>query len=325
MATVKVGTKRLQSSSFALYRTSAGGDESIIVRRKVGEPTDVDHLNSKKLKIQRDNLAMASRHYAQLSPSQKAITRYQIEEVEFQKSHGKTDTKLLKGRQLFIAKEIHSLNATQKPLVLPRELCIMLTDQGENPLSGELWLRYLKNGEWKDCAKEELATGSWLFSKIPRGQEAYRTYGEAPGFFDPRLIELQFMTEEYLLTHRYQKLLLLAGYRSWSFSSRYRYISHEVTPYISHSTLQLNSELDTYNFTGEMIVALWRTGYPYHPDGELCRQTHQISAADPDPKFLYSHFAGLPLQAGVPYWQRLMKNPPDDNLWGGIIRFYELP
>ncbi|MBA7536149.1 hypothetical protein ES705_28411 [subsurface metagenome] len=208
MARVDIKEPREQESHFGLYRTSAGGQQFIIVRRKVGEPTDYMHTKSRKLARQRDNLTLASQHYAHLTPSQKAITRHQIEEVEYQKSHGKTDTKLLMGRQLFISKEMHSLEITQKQLVLPYELCIMLVDENLSPLAGELWLRYLKDGEWLDVGKEELATGSWLFSRTPRAQEAYRVYGEAEGYFDPELPWHQFMTEDEIRAYHYHKLHL---------------------------------------------------------------------------------------------------------------------
>jgi len=126
--------------------------------------------------------------------------------VEYQKSHGKTDTKLLKGRQLFISKEMHSLQTTQTQLVLPYELCIMLVDEFLNPLDGELWLRYLKSGEWKDIGKEELTTGNWLFSQTPRAQEAYRPYGEAENYYDPELPEHQNMSEAEILPYHYHVL-----------------------------------------------------------------------------------------------------------------------
>ncbi len=166
------------------------------------------HTRSRKLARQRANLTVASQHYSHLTPSQKAITRHQIEEVEYQKSHGKTDTKLLLGRQLFISKEMHSLETAGKQLVLPYQLCIMLVDENLAPLTGELWLRYLKDAEWLDVEKEELATGSWLFSETPRGREAYRPYGEAEGYFDPELPELQFMTEDEILPYHYHVLHL---------------------------------------------------------------------------------------------------------------------
>lgn len=208
MATVIIKEPREQEAHFGLYRTSAGGDESIIVRRKVGEPTDYIHGNSRKLARQREILTLASQHYAHLTPSQKAITRRQIEEVEYQKSHGKTDTKLLMGRQLFIAKEIRSLKTTGKQLLLPHELCIMLVDENLSPLEGELWLSYLNQAEWWSLAKEEIATGNWLFSLVPPAQEAYWPYGVAEGYFDPMLPEYQFMSEDEILPYHYHVLLL---------------------------------------------------------------------------------------------------------------------
>ncbi|GAJ18196.1 unnamed protein product, partial [marine sediment metagenome] len=64
MATVHIKEPREQEAHFGLYRTTAGGDETIFVRRKIGEPTDYMHTKSRKLKQQRDNLALASQHYS---------------------------------------------------------------------------------------------------------------------------------------------------------------------------------------------------------------------------------------------------------------------
>jgi len=209
MARVNIKEPREQEAHFGLYRTSAGGDEAIIVRRKVGEPTDYQHSRSRKLKRQRDNLALASQHYATLSPSQKALTRHEFAEVEFQKSHGPTDTKLLSGRQLFISREIHSLNATGKPTLVPHEVCILLTDQNKAPLAGNLWLRYPKDDSWYVVPKDELVTANWLFSGIPRGKSAYRVYGEAENYEDPDAPDGKVLTESQLLKYHYHKLTTL--------------------------------------------------------------------------------------------------------------------
>jgi len=206
MARVYIEEPREQSAHFGLYRTSAGGDDTIFVRRKVGEPTDYLHTKSRKLAKQRTNLTLASQHYASLTPSQKAITRYQMEEVDYIKSHGKSDTKLLRGRQLFIAKEMKSLETTGTQLILPIELCIMLVDENHDPLDGTLWLRYKSAEEWLNVGKEQLAVGSWLFSQIPRGQEAYRPYGEADNYTDPELPEHQFMSEAEIKAYHYHIL-----------------------------------------------------------------------------------------------------------------------
>lgn len=206
MATIKRGINREQESHFGLYRTSAGGDQEIIVRRKVGEPSDYMHKNSRSLARQREVFSLASRHYASLTPSQKGISRHQFEEVEYQRSHGKTDIKILTGRELYVAKEVRSLRATQKQIVLPYEFCIMLVDEDENPQDGELWLYCTVAGEWFDLPKAQIGKGCWLFSKVPPGYAPYRIYGVAPGLGDLLLPEHQNMTIDYLKTYHYHIL-----------------------------------------------------------------------------------------------------------------------
>lgn len=224
MARVDIKAPREQAAHFGLYRTSAGGQQFIIVRRKVGEPTDTAHANSRKLKRQRDNLSLASQHYSRLTPSQKAITRHQIEEVEYQKSHGKTDTKILLGRQLFIAKEMRSLATKGKQLVLPLELCIILVDENGEILQGELWLHYQSGESWLEAGKERLSKGNWLFSQVPAAMSAYRPYGEAEGYIDEQLEAYQFMTEEeirayhYHALHSYVPILNFTGANTHAFS-----------------------------------------------------------------------------------------------------------
>jgi len=212
MARVEIKEPREQAAHFGLYRTSAGGDDAIIVRRKVADPTDYMHTRIRKLSRQRANFTLATQHYARLSPSQKAITRHQFEEVEFIKSHGKTDTKLLSGRQLFISKEMHGLETTQKQTVLPYELCIMLVDENLNPLTGDLWLYCTVTDEWFYLPKDEIYPGNFLFSLVPPGYAPYRVYGEALGYFDPMLPEHQAMTEQDILPYHYHKLLLPVDY-----------------------------------------------------------------------------------------------------------------
>lgn len=206
MATIKILQPRDQEAHFGLYKTSCGGDEPIYVRRKIADPTDYMHTKSRKLPRQRASFTLATKHYAQLTPSQKAITRHQMEDVEYQKSHGKTDTKLLTGRQLFISKEIRSLNVMQKQLLLPLELCIMLVDEPKNPLSGELWLYCTVSGEWVELPKQEIWPGNWLFSQVPRDCAPYRVYGEATGYYDPELAGHQAMTEDEIRAYHYHVL-----------------------------------------------------------------------------------------------------------------------
>jgi len=323
MARIEILEPREQAAHFGLYRTSTGGDQAIFVRRKVGDHTDYMHTKSRKLKIQRDNLALASHHYSQLTPSQKAITRHQIEEVEYQKSHGKTDIKLLQGRQLFISKEIHSLATTQKQLELPYELCIMLVNQSHQPLEGELWLRYLKASAWLDIGKEELATGSWLFSQVPRGEEAYRPYGEAEGYIDPQLPELQYMTEKQILPYHYHVLHLGEGYWSYSFYSSYWSLSHMLEAKVPMTSIHVRSSLTTFDFTGTLVVGIKEYSYPTPPVEFITKETYPISSSDPDPKLIITTLSGLSFNQGEKYYlvHQLLEN--NGNPWSGSIRYLE--
>jgi len=184
MATVIVGQKREQPSTFSLYRTSAGGDESIIVRRKIGEPTDFIHGNSRKLKLQRYYLTLASQHYARLSPNQKAQTRHQFEEIEYQKSHGKTDYKLLSGRQLFIAKDIHSLATTAHQIEPIAELCVFVCDPALDAVVPDFIKIIMRNMIHGSAYPEDLAEGHYLWPNIPRTYETYQFNAELQMWID---------------------------------------------------------------------------------------------------------------------------------------------
>ncbi len=322
MATVKIGTPREQSSSFGLYRTSAGGDESIVVRRKVGEPTDVNHTNSGKLARQRYELTLASQHYARLTPSQKAITRHQFEEVEYQKSHGKTDTKLLKGRQLFISKEMHSLETTQKQLVLPHELCIMLVDYQHNPLDGQLKLSYLKAGDWIETGKEQLRTGSWLFSQVPRGQAPYRPFGSAIGHYDPQHPEYQNMSEKEILSYPYHVLYSGTSSPGYVFASAYWLHSYPFVAPFNVSTVRVESTLHCFDFDGTLKIGLKDYVYPSPLPEWRNVSSFGISRHAPDPKEVEVWLLGCGLEQGVTYslCHELVGNMY--NYWRGSVRYW---
>lgn len=191
---------------------SPGGNQSIFIRRKVGEPTDYMHTKSRKVKKQREVFGQASTHYSHLTSSQKQDLKRQVEEVEYIRDHGKTYIKVLQGRQLFISKDIHSISETQAPLQIPFDVCIILTDQERNPLDGELFLLYLIDGEWHQAPKIQIALGNWLFPLVPPGQQSYRVYGQAEYFLDPHLPQHQYMTEAALRAHHYHQLIYAGDY-----------------------------------------------------------------------------------------------------------------
>lgn len=183
------------------------------------------HSKSRKVKQQRDNLALASKHYAHLTPTQKARLRHKVNFVSRVGSGSVSEEVLLQGRQLFISQDIAELNTKQKLLQLPYELCIVLCDEDHNPLAGLLWLRYQENEEWHDVEGKEIGHGQWLFTEVPPGKDFYRVEGWAPGYYDPNLPEHQFMTEDDVITYHYHVLLTgmeLVIFEDWS---------HEFPPY----------------------------------------------------------------------------------------------
>jgi hypothetical protein len=205
MAKVEMQEVRHQEAHYGLYRTALGGDERVIVRRKCGEKTDYQHGKSQRVKRQRERLATASRHWNSLTPSQKNYWRNQI---GFVKREGSPSAEvLLKGRELFIAQDINSLAATGKRITTPYEICLVLCDEEHTPLSGALWLSYYQGGEWHICFGESIGFGQWLYTKVPRGKEFYRVTGTAIAYYDPKLPEHQWMTEQYLLSYHYHVLL----------------------------------------------------------------------------------------------------------------------
>lgn len=211
MAKVEILQPREQQSHFGLYRQGVGGVQSIIIRRKVGDPTDYLHANSRKVQLQREYLSLASQHYATLTPTQKAKTRHQFEEVEFVNSHGKSDTKLLTGRQLFISKEIDSLAHTGKQLTLPLEICIVLTDEALERIPGDLWLSYQDIAEWPYCDRERLSLSDWLFPNTPAGKPVYHPYGESPGYIDEQSAATTYLSESKLKAYHYHPLKYIGG------------------------------------------------------------------------------------------------------------------
>ncbi|MBA7588115.1 hypothetical protein ES708_30165 [subsurface metagenome] len=166
------------------------------------------HSQSKAVKRQREIFSQASQHYSHLTPPQKAQVRLQMAEVEVIKSHGKTDIKLLKGRQLFLARDIHELRTKQRQLPTPLQICIILVDQDSNPLEGNLLLLYLKNGEWHELPRKAISPYDWLFPEVPRAMEKYHPFGDAEGYVDFQDPITTYLTQSQLVAYHYHTLTL---------------------------------------------------------------------------------------------------------------------
>jgi len=209
MVRVIVGEYRAQDAHYGFYRDDLPSGDVIIIRRKVGEPTDYLHPNSRKVRQQRLNFGLASTHYSHLTPIQKRELRYVGEIVPFSRGRSKSDTKFLQGRTLFISKDIHALNETQRQIPTPLQICIVLTDQNLNPLEGDLWLYYLEDGEWKETTRRLLSPAYWLFPEVPSGKELYHPIGAAYPYYDPQDPETTYLTQKELMLYHYHPMSLL--------------------------------------------------------------------------------------------------------------------
>lgn len=156
MATVIKGQSRIAPKHFGLYRTRVGGDESIIVRRKIGEPADVMHSASMPVKDQRRRFKIASQHYASLTPVQKAESKLQVRFIDRVSSTGDSEEVLLMGRQLFISEDIALQRTEGTVLVPPRNICIVATNENFEPMPANLRLNFLARGEWYEAKYSKL-------------------------------------------------------------------------------------------------------------------------------------------------------------------------
>lgn len=302
MAKVEIGRLRNQSRQYGLHKQYLAGDRPMVIRRKVGAPTDVVHASSRKLMRQRELLAEASQRYARLTPSQKAITRHQIAEVDYIRDGRKSDTKLLMGRQLFISRDMASLKHTGQPTQLPRELCITLADTNFIPLHGKLWLRYYEDGDWHNCSKEELTYGNWLFSQVPRGKEAYRPYGEAGGYYDPQLPQHQNMTESEIRAYHYHCLYVGEPVPSYSWAGVIIRHSYPFTAPLSYRNCHVTTWISTENYEGILTIGVKEYTDSIVPEEWISYIDYPITPAVPDLRLFETNLYDCRLQEGKKYW-----------------------
>jgi hypothetical protein len=316
VAKVTVIKKRYKLAHFGLYRQSVGGDQAIIIRRKVGEPTDYQHENSRLVARQREYMSLASQHYAHLNPAQKATLRHKFEEVEYQKARGPTDTKLLTGRELFIAKDIRELRATGQQLIFPYALCIILVNENYVPLEGELWLRYWYQDHWIDCKKELLDKGNWLFSEVPRVYPLYWVYGEAPGLIDLNAATSK-MGADTIQFYHYHILYRDGWLWQWGGEIHHGYVPPTPVSLFSGATsIQFFMRLYPPPYTTTLRLGLrkyinWNT-----PGDWIVYKDYQISATDIWPlQFSDILYWPEPLPEGYTHFHFAFLEEVPDDIW----------
>ncbi len=208
MARVELGRLREQSRHYGLYKQASPTGDLIVVRRKVGEPVDYQHNSSRAVKRQRQVFAQASQHYSHLTRRQRQELKYQAEEVEYVRGHGKTDLKLLQGRPLFLSKDIHSLLTTGDYLPIPGEICVVLADQNYNPIPG-YWLRlYYSIDGAPYLTPVEISPSNYLFSYVPPKKAPYHFLAAAMHYYDFSRWEPTSLTWHQLQRQHYHRLTL---------------------------------------------------------------------------------------------------------------------
>ena len=207
MVRVNVGQHRAQDAHYGFYKDDLPSGDIIVIRRKVGEPTDFLHPNSRKVRLHRQNFALASKHYSHLTSIQKRELRYVTEEVSTIGGRSKSVNKVLQGRELFISKDIHSLDEKHVHIPSFLQICIQLTDQDLNPLAGEIALYYQINGDWGSIDRRLLSESYWLFPIVPMKRPLYHPIGEAYGYYDPEDPETTYLTQKELMLYHYHKLM----------------------------------------------------------------------------------------------------------------------
>ncbi len=340
MAKVEIGEYRAQDAHYGLYQLATESGDIVIVRRKVGEPTDYLHPNSPKVKRQRENFGLASTHYSHLTPIQKMENRLNTELVEYSRGSKKSGTKVLTGRQLFISKDIHSLNELQKHIPSYLQICIALTDQELNLIEGDIRLYGLFDSEWREEDRRQLGPSHWLFPTVPRDLPLYHPVGADYDYYDPEDPQTTYLTLKELMLYHYHKLsprptitseILrpnAAGYQCLISNQigepcpdHWKNVDEEVHDGIATSIYHLYSmwTTDLYNIADPTTgvydpkkvtiraVVRRESGYAYARCARMAIRTHDQTFIDPTSPYLF--------EAWQPITWELEKNPATNDYW----------
>jgi len=322
MAKVEIVEYREQYAHFGFYKQGAGGDEILLIRRKVGDPTDYMHSHSKAVQRQREIFSQASIHYSHLTPTQKAEWRRQIRWVSRIKPGSQSEEVILKGRQLFISEDIHELATKQKQLVDILEICIMLVDEDLIPLTGNLWLYCTVAGEWFDLPREEIGEGSWLFRKVPPNYPPYRVYGEVEGYYDPKFAEHQAMTIKEIKAYPYHILIPEDWHIRRGGSTYFRTQGWSWLQPFNASKIQIRTLIHWGDLAGEVRTNLQ---VPW-PDGTILKtEDYYIHSVECQYTEHITVWTGLNLQAGNYYYYNIRRPGPVYHLWKYNLWFWFTP
>jgi len=260
MVKVDLGQLRDQESHYGLYKQPSPTGDLIVVRRKVASPLDYMHSSSQKVKRQRENFALASRHYAGLTRLQRRRLKNELAEVEYVMRYASPHIKVLGGRQLFLSQDIHQLNTKQELLKVPGDFCIRLVDENFDPLEGDIILRYKVDGVFIEAIKTQVSATDYCFSAVPPDCAPYIPTATAVGYTDPGDVMLSF---NRLKTYHYHQLSVpdeleqwLQQFYSWSVSMSCRWWSNSVrvTSFQPFVQLAARVEIWSYFYSGNLWI-----------------------------------------------------------------------
>jgi len=163
MAKVILKEKRELEAGYHIYRQPSEAGDLITVRRKVAMPSDVEHNSSKPTQRHRQTLARASKRWASIPAPIKAIMSDNYGFVPIKGHFAQADYKVLKGRELFIAQEIHKLEYQDAHQETPLWLCVQAVDPTGRIIDIPLKLRNSACPGCNPCLARQIAIGNTLF------------------------------------------------------------------------------------------------------------------------------------------------------------------
>lgn len=205
MAKVLLKQKRELEAGYHVYTLPTPSGDLVTVRRKVGMPTDVEHSSSTATRRQRDRFGAASKRWSAIQSPIRAQMSSNYGWTYSQTPHGKSEPKLLQGRQLFISQDIHQQEYHQQHAEIPFHCCIILCAEDDTPLAGQLTLSGKYQEQTTPIPSKRLSPANFLFHPFPPIDfEFYLPYGIAPGYHDPGIPPL---TKTELPSYHYHHML----------------------------------------------------------------------------------------------------------------------
>lgn len=210
MARVILKQKRELPAGYHIYRQPTEGGELLTVRRKVAMPSDVQHRSSKTTQRHRRIFGAAAKRWAAIPAPVRADMSNNYGFVPIQGHFGEADYKVLKGRELFLAQEIHLQEEKALHAAIPIMVCVVATDQLGRTIGLKLMLRRGDPYTGDFLPSAYLSPGNTLFFGIPQVGEPFYI-----GYVIPGANPAQYVTRYYYALIAMKKQVYYPGIRQW--------------------------------------------------------------------------------------------------------------